>query len=112
MLEDPGGEPFGQRRAEIAGFSEALGGNRLGREDCFGGLRGGVHDHSLRDPFQPPAVRDAVELALGVFAIGTRADDRRIGAAFEFPEVGASVIRRCLPSGGPRRKLPSKYGGE
>src|SRR3546814_2218937 len=41
----------------------------------------------FRSP-QSPAGGDAVELALGILAVGSRADDRRIGTAFELSEAG------------------------
>src|SRR3546814_10885688 len=81
--ENPRRQPLRQRRAQVARFGEAVGGNRLGGQNRLGGLRGGVHDHRVGDAPQPPAGGDAVELALGVLAVRAGADDRRIGAPLD-----------------------------
>eukprot|EP01031_Cornospumella_fuschlensis_P007168 gene7168-8888_t len=63
--ENPGRNAFRQRRAKVAGFAKAAGRYRLGGQDRLGCLRRGVHDQRIGHAFQPPAGRDAVELALG-----------------------------------------------
>ena len=78
-LENSCRQPFRQRRAQIARFGEAVRCNLLGGEDRLGRLGIGVDDDRVGDTPQAPAGRDAIELALGVFAVGAGADDRRIG---------------------------------
>src|SRR3546814_17715377 len=52
---NPRRQPLRQRRAQVARFGEAVGGNRLGGQNRLGDLRGGVPDHRVGDPPQPPA---------------------------------------------------------
>src|SRR3546814_8238573 len=69
-------------------FGKAVRRDAFRGEDGFGGLRGGVDDHPIGDAPQSPAGGDAVELALGIPAVGSRAEDRSIGQAFELSEDG------------------------
>src|SRR3546814_13411856 len=75
--KNPGDDSLRQRGAQVARFGKAVRRDAFRGEDGFGGLRGGVDDHPIGDAPQSPAGGDAVELALGILAVGSRADDDR-----------------------------------